>query len=296
MRPPCTASVFALLTVCASICPGLPISQETAVRAGELQSVREAVRKESDASADAQPKKKKEKKRSQRTDCDDEGFRLVFGEVIGKALFVAASSPWWIPHVGVDDDLSDWGSFPSAPYDDGHDGYLVIETLAPIEADGLSVRLWTEYGTDFDDLSRIGTRLIVDTAPRFGLDAEWNQWFEETGTGDDTLSTGDVNLVYRFAQHERIQFRSGLGVNWLNDSHDADFGFNFTYGFDAFPVEPVIVSGTLDLGRIGDASLVHVRSTAGLVWKRAELFTGYDYQRIGPVDLHGLVAGLQFWF
>ena len=296
MRLALKPALFGLLAACAAIGPGRSASETTTVRAGELQSVRDEVRQKSDVPSNTPPKKKK-KKRSRRSDCDDDvGFRLVIGDLIGKTLFVAASSPWWVPHVAVDDEWSDWASFPAAPYDDGHDGYLVIDTLAPIEADGFAARLWTEYGTDFDDLSRIGTRLLVDTGPRFGLDTEWNQWFERTSMGDDTLATGDANLVYRFAQHERIQFRSGLGFNWLKDSQEAEFGFNFTYGVDLFPIEPLVVSGTLDLGQIGDASFVHVRSTAGLVWKRAELFTGYDYQRIGSVDLHGLVAGLQFWF
>ena len=296
MRTPWKLSLIGLLSACAVICPGLAVWEQSAVRAGELQSVREAVRKQSSAPAETEPKKNK-KRRSRRSNCDDDaGFRLVLGDLIGKVLFVAVSSPWWVPHVAVDDDLSDWASFPSAPYDDGHDGYLVIDTLAPIEADGLAARIRTEYGTDFDDLSRIGTRLIVDTGSRFGIDTEWNQWFEETGGSRDTLATGDFNLVYRFAQHERIQFRSGLGFNWLADSGEGDFGFNFTYGVDVFPIEPVILSGTLDVGSLGDAAFVHVRSTAGVNWGPAELFAGYDYQRIGPVNLHGLVAGLQLWF
>ncbi len=99
-----------------------------------------------------------------------------------------------------------------------HEGYLVINPADPINTDWWSVRFSSEYGTDFDSLSRIGTRLVFDTSTRFGFDTEWNQWIESIPGGDDSLATGDFNLVYRFAQNEQIQFYSGVGANWMTDS------------------------------------------------------------------------------
>ncbi len=53
---------------------------------------------------------------------------------------------------------------------------------------------------------------------------------------------------------------------------------------------------TMDLGSLGDALFFHFRSTAGVMIGPAELFTGYDYQRIGNVNLQGLTVGLSLWF
>jgi len=193
-------------------------------------------------------------------------------------------------------DEGEWATFPSAPYAEDHPGYLVIDAVDPTGTDNWFVRLSTEYGTDFGNLSRIGSRLLIDSSSRFGLETEWNQWLESSTTGDDSLATGDFNLTYRFAQHEQVQFRSGLGMNWLADSGRVDVGFNFTYGVDVYPNRPYSFSAVLDVGSLGDALFFHGRSTVGVVWGPAELFTGYDYQRIGQVDLQGVVAGAQIWF
>lgn len=57
-----------------------------------------------------------------------------------------------------------------------------------------------------------------------------------------------------------------------------------------------MVSADLDLGTLGAASVFRGRLTGGVVWNRCELFTGYDYLRIGAVDLQGPVLGLRAWF
>ncbi|MFV0444957.1 MAG: hypothetical protein ACK5Q5_15395 [Planctomycetaceae bacterium] len=84
-----------------------------------------------------------------------------------------------------------------------------------------------------------------------------------TGAGvgrRDHLWTGDCNVVFRFgrfAQSERAEFHTGVGLNWLNDPAQTDAGFNFTYGADFFPQQLWIVSTTLDAGTLGSAGLVH---------------------------------------
>ena len=96
-----------------------------------------------------------------------------------------------------------------------------------------------EYATDFDDLQRIGGHLLLSTRTRFGLDTE-TSYFQEQLPGDrhDHLWLGDCNVVYRFAQSEHAQFRTGIGFNWMDDPADTDFGFNFTYGPTSSPPNP----------------------------------------------------------
>ncbi len=217
--------------------------------------------------------------------------------MFGEAIFLAAAVPFWIPSKWVQDDYSATGYFPAYPYRDGIDGYLMIEPWLPSESSSFSLQLRTEYADDFDSISRIGTRMLLDTSTRFGIDGEVNHWRETLAAGQhDDLWTGDANLVFRFAQSRQLQMRSGLGLSWLADDLGGDIGFNFTYQGDYMPRKPWIISGELDLGKLGDATLIHGRVTGGLQWQRAELFIGYDYYELGQVELRGFISGLRLWF
>ncbi|MCI0639159.1 MAG: hypothetical protein L0Y72_14350 [Gemmataceae bacterium] len=90
--------------------------------------------------------------------------------------------------------------------------------------------------------------------------------------------------------------RSGVGLSWLLDRFDTDFGFNFHYGADVFPVHPLVLSGSADLGFVGNAGVAHVRGSAGVLWRNWEFFGGYDFLRIGRVELHGPMIGIRLWF
>ncbi|MCA8997703.1 MAG: hypothetical protein KDA80_11975, partial [Planctomycetaceae bacterium] len=153
-----------------------------------------------------------------------------------------------------------------------------------------------EYGNDFDGIEQIGGRYLIEGSHRFGVDTEFHSWLEELPQGTDSLWTGDFNVVHRFAQSEHVQFRTGLGANWLEDHGSADFGINFTYGVDVFPKKPWVWSNTIDLGTLGDAGRFHFRSTIGLQVRNVEFFTGYDYQRIGDAELPGLLTGIKLSF
>lgn len=160
-----------------------------------------------------------------------------------------------------------------------------------------SCRLRAEYTSDFNDLSRIGGHLLLSSTSRFGVDTGFDYLQEELpGGGHDYLTLGDFNLVYRFAQSEHLQFRAGVGFNWLSDEIDTDFGFNFTYGADFFPIRPWVVSATLDLGTLGNAGLFHFRTTAGVIIHGCEVYTGYEYHAIGSTRINGLVGGVRVWF
>jgi hypothetical protein len=164
-----------------------------------------------------------------------------------------------------------------------------------------SARLDVDESNDFRGLNRVGGRLLLDTTTRFGLQTSWT-WLHERldadgpGRAADDMVLGDVNGVYRFAQGERAEFRAGLGARILADGDHSHYGFNFTYGVDLFPVRPLILSATLDAGTLGSAGVFHARATAGVALSAFEVFAGYDYLRIGSVDLQGPVIGLRVWF
>jgi hypothetical protein len=229
--------------------------------------------------------------------CGNSG--LLVPAVCGAGILagMAATSPIWVPKALLDDDnFSFGGCFPRFPYDD-LPGYIQTHD-ATAQTKPWSVRLDAEYIETFDRLDNvIGSHLLFDTASRFGLAASFNHLEENlSGGGRDQLQIGDWNLVYRFAQNDRAEFRTGLGMNWLADSRRTDLGFNFTYAVDVYPRKPWVLSATLDWGTLGHAELFRFRTTAGLVFRGIETYAGYEYTDIGRAHWNGLVAGLRVWF
>ncbi|TWT62236.1 hypothetical protein Pan54_29770 [Rubinisphaera italica] len=260
---------------------------------GKLFSVRVAV---DESDGDHQKKEKPHSHHhhhgcecSECCDDDDDGF---FSQ-----LFTAGiTSPWWGPPIALADNSAESGKFLSTPYENSHHGLMDIEPFGQLDSQDVQFRFLADYGSDFSGLTRIGGQFEVDTASRLGFETSWNQFQEDLGTTTDELWLGDANITWRFAQNEAMQFHTGVGLNWLNAATNTDTGFNFTYGFDLFPIKPWVFRGTMDLGRIGDTSRVHFRGDVGLVWKHFEIFTGYNLERISNVNLQGVSAGIQFRF
>lgn len=232
-------------------------------------------------------------------DCcdDDDGYDLEALGVITFGAVLIASAPFWGPATLVGDDYDSAGFYPRYPYQRPHEGYLMIEPDLPRRPREWAGRGYVEYGGDFGDVTTWNGGLLLETTSRFGIDASAHYYSEQVSIGNtDNVSVGDANLVFRFAQSPNLQVRTGVGFNWLDDSLGSDFGFNFTYGGDWFPIRPFIVSSELDWGEIGHASLFHARITTGVQWHRAEVYAGYDYLDVGNAQLDTWVAGLRFWF
>lgn len=276
-RPPNLADMLSLVLLCL-------LTQAAA--ADSLEGVRQET-------SEARPTVPSKSHRHNHCDDDESDF---LSELLGPPLLFAFTSPWWLPASAIGDEYKYDADFLAYPYQFDREGYLSIGLDNPPDFDGAGLWFSSEYGTDFGGLHRAGQRLRIDTSTRFGLDAEFNSWFEDVSGGTDTLFTGDANLVYRFAQSEQVQWHSGLGLNWLGEDHQSEFGFNFTYGVTMTPAKPYVFETTFDIGTLGSASLFHVHSSAGLIWKQLEIFTGYDYLRIGHQDLHGPVFGCRLWF
>ena len=224
-------------------------------------------------------------------DEDDDSFSS-FGFKLGA---MTISSPYWLPITIVGDRYDATAGFAPGPYADDRSGRI---DLAPNEGtQSFAARLTTEVGSNLGDTVSLGGRLQFDTSFRLGLDTEFFTRIEDRPTGQETIDTGDVNLVFRFAQSERAEFYSGVGMNYLLDNVGGDeFGFNFTYGADFHPVKPVVLSSSFDLGRLGGATLFRGRATIGAVFHRVELYTGYDVYSVGGAALHSWITGLRFYF
>ena len=272
-------------------CASILLAPDAAIAEGLLDEVRRAARTR-DSSHDDDD----DDGHQWNWDCEDDEEDDGWGELFYAPIRFTVSAPYWLPHFALEDNWSTWPEFPAGPYADGTPGYLVIDSQAEGPTAGWSLRETFLYGTDFGDLSWSGTRIVLDTASRFGFDTSWNRWVEQRPGRDDSLMTGDFNVVVRFAQSEQLQFHSGLGVNWLADHGSGEAGFNFTYGFDWLPQRPWVVSASLDAGTLGHASFYHGQFSVGAVWRRVELFTGYDATWIGGATLDGVIGGVRFWF
>ena len=85
-------------------------------------------------------------------------------------------------------------------------------------------------------------------------------------------------------------------MRFLSNDGDTDAGFNLTVGADVYPVKPLVVSTSFDVGTLGSAGVFHGRATASIVFSGWELFGGYDYMSIGSAELQGPVLGVRLWF
>jgi len=250
-------------------------------------------------------------------DCRHSTLELIYHRdarlLAGLEAWGCITSPYWVPRDFVDDRWAVDREFPPYPYCDVP-GYMTTrcELREPIiDLPGsnhywewaqrrlrrYSVRLRADYATDFGDLTRLGGHLLVSTTSRWGLDTEINYLREDLpGGGHDDMWTGDCNLVFRFAQSAHMQWRTGIGLNFLDDRQDSDFGFNFTYGADWFPVQPWVLSATIDWGRLGADEQFRVRTTAGIVLCRVESYVGYEYYDWNRTQLNTLIGGVRYWF
>ena len=145
-------------------------------------------------------------------------------------------------------------------------------------------------------MTRYGGHFRLSTISRFDFETNWNMLEDNGSRGRDHVSLGDFDVLFRFAQSETWQFRSGLGANWFDDHQGAVAGFNFRYGADWYPCRPWHLAALIDAGELGKAGLIHLRTTAGVTYARWELFTGLDYRKIGSVHFGGPLAGVQFRF
>jgi len=268
--------------------------------AGYAQTVdlaRQEVRQQDSVSSApaADPAPSRSSSSSSSNDPDDDSWTL---EEMGGMLFLAGaavSSPVWLPAMLLDDNYRVPGFFPPHPYEKAKGAVVIADEIyKPLRPWAAQVSF--AYGNDFDGVARYGGQALVSTTQRVDFDTEWNWYREDQPDGAETIHTGDVNMMFRCAQSERVQLRIGLGMNWLVDEQDQDVGVNFTYNAQLYPVKPAVLTAELDWGTLGHAPLLHLRTTVGAVWHGCELFAGYDYRSIGQADLQGPMLGMRYHF
>jgi hypothetical protein len=136
---------------------------------------------------------------------------------------------------------------------------------------------------------------------RMAVDGNMSYYLDRRA--DSAMYMGSGNVMVAPILRPRLAWWVGGGANYMIDAqpndagrHPLRYGYNLTSSVDVFPVRPLILSGRMDVGRVGDAPVVGARATAGLGMKRFEVYGGYQLQRIGSQSLRGPMFGLRVWF
>lgn len=267
---------------------------------GRLQRVRDDVNAPSTSSSEGKEKGRSSSSSSSSSDED--------GDNLGGAMFkLAVLAPFYVPMAILGDEYEYRLVFTRYPYANNYHGYQIMlpdwaKTFYTLDTADVPRKQWVmrlsvENGNDFDGMNRLGGQLKIEHAWRWGFVTNWNYFRERLPCGCiDEAVIGDANLTFRFAQNEVASMYAGLGFRVLSDRRQTDFGVNFTYGGDWFPVRPLVVSGVFDAGNLGSAGVVHARGSVGAIWNAWEVFAGYDFLRIGSVNLQGPMVGVRLWF
>jgi hypothetical protein len=245
----------------------------------------------------------------------DPGINEAGGASLGPALIGlgviavgAATSPFWLPHTVFDPGFDQRGWFPAHPHMMSDRPYLLIGDCPeePWTVDNYfdpefikpwALRFSAETGSDFDAMDRFSGQFFVDTSiHRLGFLMNWTYYRERAAGETDEAFMADYNLTWRITQSQRLMMHVGAGLRtWTYDDH-TDPGVNFLYRADVFPISQVHCATIFEIGNLRDAFVMHLQAQAGFTFSHGELFAGYDWLRIGNVDLHGPMAGIRLWF
>lgn len=176
-----------------------------------------------------------------------------------------------------------------------------------------------EAGTAFD-LHRAGFGLRLMLPIPVELDARWLGLWEPQQGSDDYAAFGHEHVTWRFAQSGSVQFRSGVGLQHFIENSPSDeqepfpnepgaslepgltspqvhhVGGDFFYGFEALVGDPLVLSGQLHLGWVGQAFVWQARTTLGVMLGPVEAYGGYHHIDLGGVPLGGPAAGARLWW
>lgn len=240
---------------------------------------------------------------------------------VGYAIYGAAlvaTSPFWAPYQVLEGDnplgTTKQLRFANYPYADGAAGHLLFpapivynwegraitagkDRLMPRLLQRTSLDLGLESGVGLSDgITRLGVRARLRLPRRVDFDFDWSFLRERDNGGLDTAMMGQEHFAIRFAQASRIVFRAGLGMQHFCDAISCEHGIDVTYGFEAFPGRPWVLSAQGSIGTLGEAFAPGVKARLGFLVGPVEMNVGYHGRWVGGVPLGGPFIGISYWF
>lgn len=249
-------------------------------------------------------------------------------ELGAAAVFYVIASPWLLPNALVEAGRAEGAAgrlrFADYPYAHHSTGLLLEAPSPPSPPPGdpddpdarppvvfppvpanlervrsrktVAAELGLEAGIGTNDgVIRSGFRAHVLFPSRLGLDTSWSLYQEAHGEGIDRLGRGREHVSLRFAESSGVHFQTGIGAQHVVDSQGWVHGFDATWGFQAFPANPVVFAAEGSLGTIGSAFAPGVRGELGFMLNRFQVSAGFEERWVGPVALGGPFISVTAW-
>lgn len=187
------------------------------------------------------------------------------------------------------------------PYEARRAGWVVDPTKANLkEHRRISGRAAVEGSYQFGGLWRSGFAARIGS-PRLDVDTQMSFYIESDRS--DAMYLGDTTLNFAPVALPGVVWRVGLGARYMLDARlpgepgarEYAAGWNFSTSLDVFPGKPFVISARLDRGMLYETPVWRARGTVGMVYRRFELFAGYDHTQIKNVALGGPMLGLRAW-
>jgi hypothetical protein len=202
--------------------------------------------------------------------------------------------------------LPRYAAYPYASGSAGHVERVPWPTGTPAVGAGsppgrlFSGQASTESASAGKGILRVGAHMRL---AYWRLAADGNLSYYLDRRAGQAMYLGSGNVLIAPILRPRLTWWVGGGANYMMDArpnedgrHPTLYGYNLTSSVDVFPVRPLVLSGRMDVGKLGDAPVLNARATAGLMMARFEVYGGYQLQRIGQEALRGPMFGLRVWF
>lgn len=207
-----------------------------------------------------------------------------------EAIFYTASSPFWIPHDLLKDDLSYHPDFQLYPF----------HSETGLFAETENGKTWTGHASVgrlslSDHLSAWQGSLAMEGRCRFGLEGEFTRFRERISDRDELLSLAHGFLTYAFAQTSQIRFQGGIG--FLNTQGvNNRYGVHGLYRISGF-FQPIVTELNVGLTVGGHLHpLWEVKPKVGVMWRRYEWGLGFLWMGVKKETITGPETYLRVWF
>lgn len=252
---------------------------------GKLEEIRKETNKTS-------KRDNTEEKRSHHHAKDADDSDSIMGEIFGPIIAYVLISPYYMPYSFWDDGFDTPYCFHPYPYYQSEKGYLKESD----EVEWAAFDLSGEFKIYKNSVYGIGLNFKARTSFRLEVHADYNFLEEKLDNGTtDSLYLGNINVLFRFAQNEKLLMHSGFGLNILGDKDDK-YGFNYNYSLEVYPFKPMYFAIGADFGQLGGSSYIRFRVSTGVIHRSYELSVGFESYNIGDATLEGIIFGLKIYF
>ncbi|MEO0814425.1 MAG: hypothetical protein AAFY60_16305, partial [Myxococcota bacterium] len=115
------------------------------------------------------------------------------------------------------------------------------------------------------------------------------------GGPDDRLALWKGTAWWRFVDEGPIEGAVGVGYRYLFDPADGEGGAHVAGSLRIYPFSPFVLEGRCDVGRIGEASHLDWRTSAGVLFGPVEVNVAWTGLTFDDITLSGPSLGLRLW-